>query len=62
MDLNDLLRTTVEIGASDLHLKVGQPPIVRTDGSLVPIPDAPPLDSRDLRSILEAVCSFDTAR
>jgi twitching motility protein PilT len=62
VDLNGLLRTVVEIGASDLHLKVGQPPIVRTDGALVPVADAPPLDSADLRSILEAVCSFDTAR
>jgi twitching motility protein PilT len=62
VDLNGLLRTVVEIGASDLHLKVGQPPIIRTDGALVPLPDAPPLDSRDLRSILEAVCARDVER
>ena len=62
VDLNGLLRTVVEIGASDLHLKVGQPPVVRSDGSLGPLPDLPPLDSSDLRSILEAVCACDPAR
>jgi len=62
VDLNRLLRTVVEIGASDLHLKVGQPPIVRSDGALVPVADAPPMDSGDLRSILEKVCAGDRAR
>ena len=62
MDLNGLLRTTVEIGASDLHLKVGQPPIVRTDGSLARSRTRRRSTRRDLRSILEAVCSFDPAR
>ena len=62
MDLNGLLRTVVEIGASDLHLKIGQPPVVRSDGSLGLLPDVPPLDSRDLRSILEAICGRDPAR
>jgi twitching motility protein PilT len=62
VDLNGLLRTVVEIGASDLHLKIGQPPVVRSDGSLGPLPDRPPLDSADLRSILEAICATDPAR
>ncbi len=33
MDLNSLLRSAVDADASDLHLKVGQPPIVRRDGA-----------------------------
>ncbi|MGH2539399.1 MAG: type IV pilus twitching motility protein PilT, partial [Actinomycetota bacterium] len=36
MDVNDLLRYTVERGASDLHLKVGNVPFVRIDGQLTP--------------------------
>ena len=36
VDLNRLLRHVVEVGASDLHLKIGQPPIVRRDGTLRP--------------------------
>ena len=36
MDVNDLLRYAVERGASDLHLKVGNVPFIRVDGTLEP--------------------------
>ena len=36
MDLSAVLRHAVEAGASDVHLKVGQPPVLRTDGELTP--------------------------
>jgi twitching motility protein PilT len=36
MDITELLRFTVERGASDLHLKVGSVPFVRVDGDLQP--------------------------
>src|SRR5512147_2911612 len=35
MALNDLLKMTFEKKASDLHLKVGVPPILRIDGRLM---------------------------
>ena len=34
--LDDLLVKMIEIGASDLHLKVGSPPVMRIDGELQP--------------------------
>ena len=34
--VDDLLRLVVERGASDLHLSVGVPPIIRIDGQLMP--------------------------
>ena len=34
MHLDSLLRRAVELGASDVHLKLGQPPVVRCDGKL----------------------------
>lgn len=37
MNLNDLLKIAFEKRASDLHLKVGVPPILRIDGRLSPI-------------------------
>ncbi|PYU23588.1 MAG: type IV pili twitching motility protein PilT [Acidobacteria bacterium] len=37
--IDDLLRLAVEKKASDLHLKVGNNPYVRIDGTLVPLPD-----------------------
>jgi twitching motility protein PilT len=36
LDVNELLRHTVEVGASDLHLKAGNVPFVRVDGELDP--------------------------
>ncbi|MGH2591829.1 MAG: type IV pilus twitching motility protein PilT [Actinomycetota bacterium] len=46
MDVNELLRHTVEVGASDLHLKAGNVPFVRVDGELSPAP-FPALSSND---------------
>ncbi len=48
--LDDLLRMTVERDASDLHIKVGQPPIIRIYGDLVrtELPVLGPEDARDL--------------
>ncbi len=37
MNLNDLLKLTFERRASDLHIKVGVPPILRIDGKLTPL-------------------------
>jgi len=37
MNLPELCRAAVEAGASDLHLKAGQRPMVRVDGSMTPL-------------------------
>ena len=55
MELNPLLRRAVELGASDIHLKVGAPPILRRDGSLGPLEEAPLVSDRDSEVVLEAV-------
>jgi len=55
MELNPLLRRAVELGASDIHLKVGVPPILRRDGSLGPLEEAPVVSDRDTEAVLEAV-------
>jgi twitching motility protein PilT len=57
MDLNGLLRRAVELGASDIHLKVGRPPVLRRDGSLGEMEDAAPLDDNDLLVVLNKVAS-----
>ncbi|HEY2543955.1 MAG TPA: PilT/PilU family type 4a pilus ATPase, partial [Gaiellaceae bacterium] len=61
MDLNGLLRHAVELGASDIHLKLGRPPVLRRDGGLVAL-EAPPLTDADLASILERVGSRSAER
>jgi twitching motility protein PilT len=55
MDLNDVLRHAVAAGASDVHLKLGQPPVFRTDGELTKAPDLAPLGEGELQAVLEQV-------
>jgi twitching motility protein PilT len=55
MDLSAVLRHAVQSGASDVHLKVGQPPVLRKDGELTPASDVPPLGDAELEAVLEQV-------
>ncbi len=55
MELNPLLRRAVQLGASDIHLKVGQPPILRRDGALSPMEGSKPLQDSDLEVVLAIV-------
>jgi len=57
MNLDELLARAVEAGASDIHLKVGQPPILRVDGAIGPMPNAAVLNSDDLTALLNAAGS-----
>ncbi len=47
VDIHELLRVTLETGASDLHLAVGAPPLVRVHGELVEL-DFPVLSSSNV--------------
>ena len=51
MHVNDLLKTAVEKGASDLHLKVGSYPMARIHGHLVAVNDEKLLDHEDLVAV-----------
>jgi twitching motility protein PilT len=62
MDLSRLLQDAVEAGATDIHLKVGRPPMVRRDGSVVPFEKWEPLTDRDLDNVLKEVCAPVPAR
>jgi twitching motility protein PilT len=55
MELNPVLRRAVQLGASDIHLKVGQPPILRRDGSLGPMEGFNALADQDLEAVLAIV-------
>jgi twitching motility protein PilT len=55
VELNALLRQAVACGASDVHLKVGRPPLVRHDGELSELDGWPPLDEAALSAILGVV-------
>jgi twitching motility protein PilT len=62
VELNAVLRRAVEQGASDIHLKVGQFPVVRCDGQLSPFADHPPLTEADLEAALAIVSELTPAR
>src|SRR5438128_8521408 len=55
MDLNAVLQRAVELGASDVHLKVGKPPILRRDGSVGPLAGIEPLTDADLEAVLHKI-------
>jgi twitching motility protein PilT len=52
----------VEAGASDVHFKLGQPPVVRLDGDLEPMPDEEVLSEYDLEGILDEVTALSPRR
>ena len=62
MDLNAALGRAVELGASDIHLKVGQPPVLRRDGELGLLPDHGPLYDSDLEAALATVADMTPAK
>ncbi len=62
MDLNAVLGRAVELGASDIHLKVGQPPVLRRDGELGLLPDHSPLYDSDLEAVLAIVADLVPAK
>jgi twitching motility protein PilT len=55
MELNDVLGHAVEVGATDVHFKLDQPPVLRMDGALEPATVFPLLGDEDLTAILDAV-------
>jgi twitching motility protein PilT len=57
MHVNDLLKTAVASGASDLHIKVGSYPMMRLRGVLVPVTDEKRLDHEDVVAMSSAVMS-----
>ncbi len=40
--IDEILKKANEAGASDIHMKVGTPPVIRVEGKLRPMPDERP--------------------
>ena len=47
MEINSLFKRAVDMGSSDLHLRVGLPPILRIDGNLKRLEDLPIITNND---------------
>ena len=62
VDLTSLLRSAVDHGASDVHIKFGQPPVIRHDGHLAPLEGYGPLTSAQLEGIVEDIGASSPSR
>ncbi len=57
MDILSLLRLAKSKGASDLHLVVSSPPVLRINGSLQPVDDMEPLSHDDIYRLFSQITS-----
>jgi twitching motility protein PilT len=54
LDIQELMMSAYERGASDIHLTVGRPPVFRIDGNMQNV-DAPTLEARDTEGYVRAI-------
>jgi twitching motility protein PilT len=59
LHIDDLLRMLVESEASDLHLRVGEPPVMRIHGELQRVAGMPTLTDRDMYDLLYVMMTED---
>lgn len=58
VEMSDLLQLTFDEGASDLHLRVNAPPILRINGALQPL-DTPHLTPDDTERLMKSITSAE---
>ncbi len=54
-----LLEQVIRFEASDLHIQVGLPPMLRVDGKLKPIDDTPVLEGPDVEKLVYSILDDD---
>src|SRR4051794_2466062 len=54
-DIVEVLRATAQLGASDLHMVVGKPPMVRLQGKVIPLPGAAPVKADECQQMVYSV-------
>src|SRR3989338_8925181 len=52
MKIDELFKIAVDRGASDLHIVVGMPPVLRIDGNLTPIEDKDRITQKGAEELL----------
>ena len=52
--IDKLLTTVIQLKASDIHISVGQPPVIRLHGRMRKL-DAKVLDSDDTTALMKAI-------
>ena len=55
MEIFDIFKTAIERNASDIHLTVGRPPMIRVQGEMIPIEDTPSLSAEDAKELIYSI-------
>jgi len=55
MDLVEILKTAVQSGASDIHLVIGKPPMMRVDGDIAEIPGFPAISADESKRLIYSI-------
>ncbi|PIR15379.1 MAG: type IV pili twitching motility protein PilT, partial [Elusimicrobia bacterium CG11_big_fil_rev_8_21_14_0_20_64_6] len=51
-ELTEVLTQTARLGASDLHLVIGKPPMVRRQGIIEPLPGLPEIRAEECERMI----------
>ncbi|MEK7611716.1 MAG: type IV pilus twitching motility protein PilT [Patescibacteria group bacterium] len=55
MEISEILQKVIDNGASDLHLTVGSPPILRVNGHLTPLPGSDVLSPEQVEALIHSL-------
>ncbi len=53
--IQEMLRKLVESGSSDLHLRVGEPPIIRKSGTMIRLEGYQPLTVDEMNALIQSI-------
>ena len=59
MDMIDILKAAVELNASDVHIMIGNPPMVRISGVISPLPNFPSINAEDSKRLVYSILYED---
>ncbi len=59
MEFIDILRKAVERGASDIHLVIGKPPMVRYNGAIIPLVEFPEVTAEESKRLIYSILYDD---
>ncbi|MDD4003595.1 MAG: type IV pilus twitching motility protein PilT [Elusimicrobiaceae bacterium] len=55
MNMVEVLTKAVKLGASDIHIVIGKPPMMRLHGEILPVPDFPEISAEDAKNTIYSV-------
>lgn len=59
LSIDEILQKAMELKCSDVHITVGVPPMVRSDGQLTPLEGYPSLTAEDTKQLVQSITNKD---